>query len=175
MYCCCQTPEGVVSPRRAITRAQPRWSPRGETTNILLIKSNSRFESRATTVSVAMSLRSIAFASIPGRENARASFRWRLSVWNRTAPDRRHLLPGRSDNEVDHAVCLKVEFQMHTVVSKKMASPTQLWYIRASAGRFFDGIACLMKVWPLFKREFPRVPIMWRSTRARISNMTSQM
>ena len=36
-------------------------------------------------------------------------------------------------------------------------------------GVFFDGIACLMKVWPLFKREFPRVPMtctrefqMWR-------------
>ena len=32
---------------------------------------------------------------------------------------------------------------------------------------FFDGIACLMKVWPLFKREFPRVPMTWRSARAR--------
>ena len=32
VYCWCQTPEGVVSPRRAITRAQPEWSPRGETT-----------------------------------------------------------------------------------------------------------------------------------------------
>ena len=35
----------------------------------------------------------IAVASIPGRENARASFCGRLSAWNRTAPDRRHLLP----------------------------------------------------------------------------------
>ena len=25
VYCWCQTPEGVVSPRRAITRAQPEW------------------------------------------------------------------------------------------------------------------------------------------------------
>ena len=32
---------------------------------------------------------------------------------------------------------------------------------------FFDGIACLMKVWPLFKWEFPRVPRTWRSARAR--------
>ena len=38
---------------------------------------------------------------------------------------------------------------------------------------FCDGIACLMKVWPLFKREFPRVPMTWRSARARISNVTS--
>ena len=27
------TPECVLSPRRAITRAQPEWSPRGETTH----------------------------------------------------------------------------------------------------------------------------------------------
>ena len=26
-------PSGTVSPRRAITRAQPEWSPRGETTH----------------------------------------------------------------------------------------------------------------------------------------------
>ena len=40
---------------------------------------------------------------------------------------------------------------------------------------FFDGIAYLMKVWPLFMREFPRVPMTWQSTHARISNVTSQM
>ena len=27
------TPECVVSPRRAISRGQPEWSPRGETTH----------------------------------------------------------------------------------------------------------------------------------------------
>ena len=32
VYCWCQTPEDVVSRRRAITRVQPEWSPRGETT-----------------------------------------------------------------------------------------------------------------------------------------------
>ena len=34
-------------------------------------------------------------------------------------------------------------------------------------GMFFDGIAYLMKVWPLFKREVPRVPMTWRCPRAR--------
>ena len=34
-------------------------------------------------------------------------------------------------------------------------------------GLFFNGIACLVKVWPLIKREFPRVPMTWRSARAR--------
>ena len=51
---------------------------------------------------------SIAVAPTPGRENARASFCRRLSVWNRTA--------SRGDNEVDHAVCLKAEFLMPTVL-----------------------------------------------------------
>ena len=40
-------------------------------------------------------------------------------------------------------------------------------------GMFFDGVACLIKVWPLFNRGFPRVPMTWRSARARISNVTS--
>ena len=42
-------------------------------------------------------------------------------------------------------------------------------------GMFFDGIACLMKVWPLFQREFPHVLMTWRSARTRISNVKSQM
>ena len=66
-------------------------------TNILLIKSNLKFESRATAVSVAMSPRYLGgkYRSRlhPGRENARASFCGRLGMWNRTAPDRHHLLP----------------------------------------------------------------------------------
>ena len=41
----------------------------------------------------------------------------------------------RGDNKVDHAVCLKVEFHMHTVLTNEMASSTQLWWVRASARR----------------------------------------
>ena len=36
---------------------------------------------------------SVVIAFTPGRENVRAGFCGRLSVWNRTAPDRRHLIP----------------------------------------------------------------------------------
>ena len=61
---------------------------------------------------------SIAVASTPGHENAPDSFCRILSMWNRTAPDRGHLLPVGT-NEVDHVVCLKVEFQMHTVLSNE--------------------------------------------------------
>ena len=83
-------------------------------TNILLLKSNLKFESRATTVSVAMSLRNLG-GKYRNRLHPRSQkCSCRLGVWNRTAPDRRHLL---GDNEVDQAVCLKAEFQMHIALS----------------------------------------------------------
>ena len=59
-------------------------------TNILLIKSNLKSPLPCHHVIL---VASIAVASTPGHENARASFCGRLSVRNRTAPDRRHLLP----------------------------------------------------------------------------------
>ena len=40
-------------------------------------------------------------------------------------------------------------------------------------GMSFNGIAYLMKVYLLFKREFPRVLMTWRTARARISNVRS--
>ena len=76
------TPEWVVTPRRAITRAQPEWSPRGETTwcwqfpslstNIMLIKSKLKLESRAIVVGVAMSPRNLG-----GKFRCRPHPRWR--------------------------------------------------------------------------------------------------
>ena len=39
-------------------------------------------------------------------------------------------------------------------------------FVLQQVGMFFDGIACLMKVRPLFKRKFPRVPMTWRFARA---------
>ena len=73
----------------------PPFSPTAA--HILLIKSNLMSESRANTASVVMSPRYLGgkYRSRlhPRRENACASFCGRLSMWNRTAPDRRHLLP----------------------------------------------------------------------------------
>ena len=92
MYFWCQTPEGVVSPRRVITRAQCEWSPHGETT--------------------------------PGR----------LSEWNRTAPDRRYLLPMATTKLIMRCV-KKMNFRYTLSFPMKMASYTQSWYIRASAGQ----------------------------------------
>ena len=147
VYCWCQTPEGVVSPRRAITRAQPEWSPHGETTPTIhtqscliqmitwchhffpqqpifcSLKSNLKFELRETAVYVAMSpcvilVAGIAVASIPGRKNVSESFlqetvRVKLNCARRTSS------ASHEDNEVDHAVCLKAEFQMHTYLSNE--------------------------------------------------------
>ena len=62
------TPEWVVSPRRAITRAQPEllipiltwcWPFPFVSTNILLIKSKLKLESRAIAIGVAMSPRNL--------------------------------------------------------------------------------------------------------------------
>ena len=88
-----QTPEGVVSPRRAITRAQPEAS------------------------------------------DAESVFCGRLGVWNRTAPHRRHLLPMATTKLIMRCV-YKLHFRCTLPFPMKMTSSTQLWYIRASAGRY---------------------------------------
>ena len=107
-------------------------------TNILLIKGNLKFGSRATAVSVAMSPRYLGgkYRSRlhPGRENARASFYGRLGVWNRAAPDRCHLLPVATSKLIMRCV-YKLNFRCTPPFPLKMPSSTQLWYIRASAGR----------------------------------------
>ena len=90
-------------------------------TNILLIKCNLKFESRATAVFVAMSPRYLG-----------GKYRSRLHP---------------RINEVDHAVFLKAEFQMHTVLSNKNGKFYTIM-IYPCFSMFFDGIACLIKVWP---------------------------
>ena len=106
---------------------------------------------------------SIAVASTPGGENARVSFCGRLSVWNRTAPDRRHLLPVATMKLIMRCVAHCPFKRKWQVLHNYDISVLQ------RVGMFSDGIACLMKVWPLFKLEFSRVPMTWRSVRARIS------
>ena len=61
---------------------------------------------------------SIAVASTPGRENARDSFFGRRGRVKSNCA-RPASSASRGDNEVDHAVCLKVEFHMHTVLSNE--------------------------------------------------------
>ena len=65
-----------------------------------------------------ISVASIGVASTPGRENARDSFCGRLSVWNRTTPDRRHLLPVATTKLIMRCV-QKLNFQMYTALSNE--------------------------------------------------------
>ena len=97
------------------------WQFPSLSTNILLIKSKLKLESRAIVVGVAMSPRNSGgkyrCRPTPGGESARASFILEPERVNRTAPEWRHRLHG--DNIVDHVVCLKAEFLWHTVLSNE--------------------------------------------------------
>ena len=76
--------------------------------NILLMKNNLKFESRATAVSVAMSPRYRG-----GKYRSRLHPRSRKCTWHFFAGD----WSCEIDNEVNHAVCLQAEFQMHAVLT----------------------------------------------------------
>ena len=102
------------------------------------MKSNLKFESRATAVSVAMSPRyrggKYRSSLQPrSRKCACQCFCGRLGVWNRTAPDQRHLLPVATTKLIMRCV-YKLNFRCTLSFPMKMTSSTQLWYIRASAG-----------------------------------------
>ena len=60
---------------------------------------------------------------------------WRLGVWNRTAPDRSHLIHVATTKLMMRCV-YKLNFICTLSFPMKMTSSTQLWYIRASAGRY---------------------------------------
>ena len=140
-------------------------------TNILLIKSNLKFDSRATAVSMpchhVILVASIAVASTPGRkmrvpvfagdwaceielrQTGVICFPWRQRSWS----------CGVFQSWISDAHC-PFHWKWQVLHNYDISVLQQV-------GMFFDGIACLMKVWPLFKREFPRVPMTWRSVRAR--------
>ena len=46
-------------------------------------------------------------------------------------------------------------------------------FVLKEVGMIFSGIFYMMKVWHLFRREFPRILMTWRTTRVRISNVKS--
>ena len=138
-------------------------------TNILLIKSDLKFESRASAVSVAMSPRYLG-----GKYRSRLLPRSWKCAWQflretgrvKSTCARPAAHASRGDNEDDHAVCLKAGFQMHTVFSNENGKfYTTMIYPCFSRSVCFS-IACLIKVWPLFTWGFPRVPMTWRSFHA---------
>ena len=148
----------------------------------MLIKSNLKFESRATAVSVAMSPRYLG-----GKYRSRLHPRSRkcaclfLRETGRVKSNcaRPASSASRGDNEVDHAMCLKAEFQMHAALSNENGKfYTTMLYpcFSRSVCFFFDRIACLMKVWPFSSGG--SLVSRWRDVplvHARISNVTSQM
>ena len=90
--------------------------------NILFIKSNSKFESKAIPVYVAMSPRYLGgkyrCRLHPRSRKCACQFLWQIervkSNCARPASSASH-----GDNDVDHAVCLKAEFPMHTGLSNE--------------------------------------------------------
>ena len=104
------------------------------------MKSNLKFESRATAVSVAMSprYRGCKYRSrlYPRSQKCACHFFCgRLGVWNWTAPDRRHLLPMATTKLIMRCVYM-LNFRCTLSFPMKMRSSTQLWYILASAGQY---------------------------------------
>ena len=184
VYCWCQTPEGVVSPRRAITRA-----PTIHTQSCLIpiitwchhffhsnqysahekqfkvwIESNRSLCCHVTTLSwrqVSQSppppvtkMRVLFFVGdwaceIELRQTGVICYPWRQRSWS----------CGVFTSWISDAHC-PFQWKWQVLHNYDISVLQQV-------GMLFDGMACLMKIWPLFKREFPRVPMRWRSARAR--------
>ena len=193
VYCWCQTLKGAVSPCRTITRAQPKWWPRGETTpegvwrrqythnhqSCLIpiitwchnyfhsyqysahkeqfkvwIESNRSLRCHVTTVSwwqVSQSppppvakMRVSVFAGdwaceIELRQTSIICFPWRQRSWS----------CGVFKSWISDAYC---PFQWKWQVLHNYDI-----FVLQQVGMFFNGITCLVEVWPLIKQEFPRV------------------
>ena len=114
-----------------------RQSP-PQSTNILLIKSKLKLESRAIVVGVAMSPRKLG-----GKYRCRPHPRWRkcthhfFFTGSRACPSNCiRVASSLGDTVVDHLVCLKTEFVWHTVLSNAKASSTHTIYIRTRKGRY---------------------------------------
>ena len=88
-------------------------------TNILLIKRKLKLESKAIAVDIAMSPRILGgkYRCCP-HPRAHASFLWEAEHINWTASEAASSLDDRH-NIVDHVVCFKAEFLLHTVISNE--------------------------------------------------------
>ena len=155
------------------------WQFPSLSTNSMLIKSKLKLQSRAIVVGVAISPRNLG-----GKYGCRPHPRWRKCT--------RQFFSGNQSVSIElhHSgvvacmattssivVCLKARFLWHTVLSNENGEFYTYLHISLleQVGMSFNGIAYMMKVYPLFKREFPRVLMTWRTARARISNVRSPM
>ena len=171
IYCRCvlqtSTPECVVSPRQAITRQHKRelmstthtypwiipiitWCRQffSLPTNILLIKSRSKLESRATAVSVAMSPRNLG-----GNYRCRPHPRSRkctrqFFVGSRAWSSNCSRVASSLDNSVvDHVVSLKVEILSHTVLSNETVE-----FYKTMIYPYLNRSVCLLMGLPIWWR-----------------------
>ena len=118
VYCSCQTPEGVVSPYRAITRAKHDATIFSTATNILLMKSNLKFESKAIRCHViTLSWRQVSQSPPPPVTKMRVPVFFRETGRVKSNCARPASSATRGDNEVDHAMCLQAEFHMYNAHS----------------------------------------------------------
>ena len=93
----------------------------------------------------------------------------RLGMWNRTAPDQHHLLPVATTKLIMRCV-YKLDFRCTLSFPMKITSSTQLWYIRASAGRYvFRWDRLLDEGLAFVQAGVPSCPddVTWSSARAR--------
>ena len=154
------------------------WQFPSLSTNILLITSKLKLESRAIIVGVAMSPRNIG-----GKYRCRPHSRWRKCTRQFFLGSRAgqlnciRMASSLGDNIIDHVVCLKAGFLWHTVLSNENDE-----FYTYNIYPYLHRSVCLLMGSPtwwrftlLFKREFPRVLMMWRTARARISNVRSPM
>ena len=155
------------------------WQFPSLSTNILLIKSKLKLESRAIVVGVAMSPRNLG-----GKYRCHPHPRW----WKCT----RQFFPG---TRACQSNCIRVASSLAWRHHRRSCGVFKSWIFVAhcpfqqkwrvlhiryisvleQVGMSFNGIPYLMKVYLLFKREFPRVLMTWRTARARISNVRSPM
>ena len=150
------------------------------TTNILLIKSKWKLESRATPSASPCHhvtlVASIAVAPTPGRERARDSFSREPERVNRTAPAWVASSLDDRDNIVDHVVCLKTEFLWHTVLSNENGE-----FYTYGIYPYLNRSVCLLMGSPTWWRfsfcssgsSLVCSVMTWHTARARISNVRS--
>ena len=139
------------------------------------MKSNLKFESRATAVSVAMSpsYRGGKYRSRLHPRSRKCACQFFLRETGRVKSNcaRPASSATRGDNEVDHAVCLPAEFQMHAVISNENDKfyTTMIYPCFSRSVCFFMG----SPAWWRFglcssgSSLVSRVPMTWRSARAR--------
>ena len=145
------------------------WQFPSLSTNILLIKSKLKLESRAIVVGVAMSPRNLGgkyrCRPSPGGESACASF-----FLGTRACQSNCIRVALSLAWLQHRRSCGVFKSWISVAHCPFQRKWRVLYIRyisvlEQVGMSFNGIAYLMKVYLLFKREFPRVLMTRRTAR----------